>query len=480
MKVVVLHSGIPFPNGADYMAESCARAFRLLGHEVYELGGYHRGKVKEIFKVLDLVDEVKPALVLHLYGLYLPVEIVDRINQKGIPTVLWVQNEEKEFNLTMGISSRYSLFCTYTTLTLDRHRELGANVMYLPIAADHTVYYPLDPPLEKDIDVAWIGAPHRRRVQIAERLKKAFPRSFFDFSLSLPAEKVNEIYNRTKVVVGIYQDCDEPVSAITRRRCTLNTERAWGCPCRTFEVPAARAFQLQSPREDLPSVYSPEEVALAEEEEIEDKVAYYLKEEGERERIAEAAYRRTIREHLYIHRMRQILERLTQDGLLDEKKALNGPFDKPDPRLHVSPSSRSEVGELKRVFYRLRPRVREKRVLHLGCGGGLGSELLAKKANLVVAVEEDPLLLCYARVNHPRPNLIFVDPSTLKEQFGHNFDATCFVTLNADKDISSFIEQSRRFLKPGGEIFLGGRVAERKGFKVIWQKGDLRLMKGKA
>jgi len=44
MKVVVLHSGIPFPNGADYMAESCARAFRLLGHEVYELGGTIGGK----------------------------------------------------------------------------------------------------------------------------------------------------------------------------------------------------------------------------------------------------------------------------------------------------------------------------------------------------------------------------------------------------------------------------------------------------
>ena len=60
MKIIVLHSGIPFPNGADYMAESCARAFRLLGHEIYELGGYHKGRVREIYKVLDLAEEIKP------------------------------------------------------------------------------------------------------------------------------------------------------------------------------------------------------------------------------------------------------------------------------------------------------------------------------------------------------------------------------------------------------------------------------------
>ena len=479
MKVVVLHSGIPFPNGADYMAESCARAFRLLGHEVYELGGYHRGKVREVLKVLDLVEEVKPDLVFHLYGLYLPIEIIDRINRKGVPTVLWVQNEEKEFNLTMGISFRYSLFCTYTTLTLQRHKALGANVMYLPIAADHTIYHPLDPPPEKDIDVAWIGAPHKKRVQIAERLKRLFPRSFFDFSLSLPAERINEVYNRTKVVIGIYQDCDAPFSAITGRRCTLNTPRAWGCPCRTFEVPAARAFQLQCYREDLFSVYDEGEVALAEEEDLEEKVDHYLKEEEERERIAEAGYRRTMREHLYTHRMLQVIERLVEDGLLDGTKVKReGPFDRSDPRYGILPSPEEELRELGEVFRSLKRRVGSRDVLHLRCGGGMGSEILARGANYVLGVDDDPIAVSSAIVNHPRPNLAFAE---LKEvPSDRRFDVLCYILRDGLEggDLELIREMSRAHLKPKGKVYVGGKIEGVEGFEVVWQKGEMKLLRG--
>ncbi|RLA86905.1 MAG: hypothetical protein DRG40_01770 [Deltaproteobacteria bacterium] len=480
MKIIVLHSGIPFPNGADYMAESCARAFRLLGHEVYELGGYHKGRVREIYKVLDLAEEIKPDFVLHLYGLYFPVDYVDKLNQKGIPTVLWVQNEEKEFNLTMGISHRYSLFCSYTTLTLERHKALGANVMYLPIAADHTIYHPLKPPPKKDIDVTWIGAPHRKRLELAEKLQKFFPNSFFDFSLSLPAQKVNEIYNRSKVVVGIYQDCDAPFSALTGRRCTLNTERAWGCPCRTFEVPAARAFQLQCYREDLPSVYDEDEVALAEEDELVDKVTYFLENEEERQRIAEAGYKRTIKEHLYTHRMREIIDRLIQDGLIDGTKTERGLFDEVDDRYKIKPAASDHLRVLKELFRQVAKYVRSRRVLHLKCGGGMGSEILAKRAAYVLGVDDDHIVLSFARVKHPRPNLVFTEREGLASSL--LFDSICYITLEEipQNDLTLLERIARDHLDPKrGKVFIGGKLRENiDGFETIWQKGELKILKG--
>ena len=478
MKIIVLHSGIPFPNGADYIAESCARAFRLLGHEVYELGGYHKGKVTEIYKVIDIAKETKPDFILHLYGLYFPVEYVDKLNEMGIPTVLWVQNEEKEFNLTMGISHRYSLFCSYTTLTLERHKALGANVMYLPIAADHTIYYPLEPPPEKDIDVTWIGAPHKKRLELAERLRRFFPNSFFDFSLSLPAQKVNEIYNRSKVVVGIYQDCDVPFSALTGRRCTLNTERAWGCPCRTFEVPATRTFQLQRYREGLSFLYDEDEVAIAEEDELIDKVAYFLENDEERQRIAEAGYNRTLREHLYIHRMKEIIDRLVQDGLIDGPKT--GPFDKVDHRYKIKPVASHHLQLLKELFQQVAKYVRSKIVLHLKCGGGMGSEILAKKAAYVLGVDDDHIALSFAKVKHPRPNLVFTEREALDP--GFLFDVICYITLEeiSQNDLALLRSFARDYLdSKRGKVFLGGKLRENvDGFEVIWQKGEFKILKG--
>jgi spore maturation protein CgeB len=49
-------------------------------------------------------------------------------------------------------------------------------------------------------------------------------------------------------------------------------------------------------------------------EEVEDKLKYYVKHDGEREKIARAGYERGRKQHTFVARIQQIFERLRQDS----------------------------------------------------------------------------------------------------------------------------------------------------------------------
>ncbi|MCD6500412.1 glycosyltransferase family 1 protein [bacterium] len=85
-----------------------------------------------------------------------------------------------------------------------------------------------------------------------------------------------------------------------------------GCSHSTFEVAATGTFLLQRDRPDLHLLYEKSELATFDGTflDLKKKIDYYLKHREEREEIAEKAYQRTIREHLYKHRFKRVLKEL--------------------------------------------------------------------------------------------------------------------------------------------------------------------------
>lgn len=100
-----------------------------------------------------------------------------------------------------------------------------------------------------------------------------------------------------------------------------------------------------------------------------------------------------------------------------------------------------------------------KRVLDVGCGGGLLSEALAAAGAQVVAIDLAPELLKAARL-HKLESGVEVDyreiaVEALAEAEPKSFDAvTCMEMLEHVPDPGAIIEACAQLLKPGGQLFL--------------------------
>jgi spore maturation protein CgeB len=79
---------------------------------------------------------------------------------------------------------------------------------------------------------------------------------------------------------------------------------------RNFEIPGCGGFMLTDHADNLEDYYVPgKEIALfTSEDDLVEKTKYYLDHESERAGIAEAGYRRTLREHTYEQRFTELFQ----------------------------------------------------------------------------------------------------------------------------------------------------------------------------
>lgn len=81
---------------------------------------------------------------------------------------------------------------------------------------------------------------------------------------------------------------------------------------RTFEVPACGGFLLTGDADNLRDYYADgkEVVIFKDKQDMAEKCKYYLAHESERQAIAKAGYERTIKEHTYVDRFKEIFKAL--------------------------------------------------------------------------------------------------------------------------------------------------------------------------
>ena len=101
----------------------------------------------------------------------------------------------------------------------------------------------------------------------------------------------------------------------------------------------------------------------------------------------------------------------------------------------------------------------DKKILDVGCGGGLLSEVLAAKGGLVTAIDISEQLIEVAREHSKQTKLNISYACTTVEDYssGHEntFDViTCMELLEHVPDPESIINACMHLLKPGGLLFL--------------------------
>jgi hypothetical protein len=177
---------------------------------------------------------------------------------------------------------------------LDRFKQAvgHAQIYWLPLAAAPDAHRQLDRP--RTLDVGFVGnlALAHQTTARARRLRLIAPRfKTNDFYRQYTPAEVGGIYSQAKIV--------------------FNTSIAGDVTMRIFEGTACGALMLtDSTANGLEQLFEvgQEIIVYQDDHDLLDKIAYYLAHDDERQGIAQAGQRRTLQEHLYTHRIRQILE----------------------------------------------------------------------------------------------------------------------------------------------------------------------------
>ncbi|MDX5347418.1 MAG: glycosyltransferase [Hymenobacteraceae bacterium] len=307
------------------MGRFTEKALQQMGHEVitfnHERNDFsERMREKISFKkfvayknkqVLELIDQTKPDAFFTIYGKTHDAGTLEQIKKKGIPTICWWLNDPFDLAYKHIPVNFYDYFFSNSSGTKAVYEHYHAkNLHYLPVGVDPDVHKPIE--TEKKYDIVFAGDWHRIREEALLKLtqqfnialmgpwKRKLPKDspllkhFVQLGYFTPTE-MSELFNQAKIVFNLH---------------TWYKRWSYGVNPRLFETSGCRAFQISDNKLEIKDLYKPgKEIVLYEDlSEVPELFNHYLPLEQERNAIAEAAYKRTLNEHTYVHRMQQLLD----------------------------------------------------------------------------------------------------------------------------------------------------------------------------
>jgi len=284
-----------FPIALGYHLE---RALLELGHEVTYVGtpSPHRAGYDQTVPLNELVQHLATLPDLYLWvdpgGRYFPPGIEDL----PIPTACYLVDVHLGHWREQVARFFDGVFIAQKDYLPGFRRAVGHDqVHWLPLGAAPDVHRRLD--LPRIYDVGFVGniSYAHRSTPRARRLKAIAARwRTNDFYRHYTPDEVGQVYSQSRIV--------------------FNTSIAGDVNMRVFEGTASGALVLtDSIANGLGELFEigREIVTYKNDADLFDKIAYYLDHEDERQAIAQAGYDRTHTQHTYAHRMKWLLERVT-------------------------------------------------------------------------------------------------------------------------------------------------------------------------
>jgi spore maturation protein CgeB len=325
-------------------------------------------------KLLDIVQSRKPDLLFSvLFTNELDQTVVRKITEStDTVTLNWFCDDHWRFdNFSRYWAPCFRWVVTTARSALPKYGRLGyQNVIKSQWACNHFLYQKLA--LPAIYDVTFIGQPHGDRRQLIQAVKDA------GFNIEawgtgwengrLSQEKVIQVFNQSRINLNLSN-----ASARVKGRRLLRARRlvsrsldaipfgdharkfgkAWlsstghqdmsqhaivdqlrakypeQIKARNFEVPGCGGFLMTTPAENLEDYYEigREVICFESFYDLVDKIQYYLDHDGERVAIAQAGYLRTLEQHTYENRFREIFRRI---GFPDEDIVKGAPGKRED------------------------------------------------------------------------------------------------------------------------------------------------------
>jgi spore maturation protein CgeB len=298
-----------------------------------------RNRMNEI--LIETVDKEKPNLCFFFIRRdEIKKETIKEISgRKETTTLNWFADDHWRFdNFSKYWAPCFNWIATTDSQAREKYRKIGYNkAISSQWGFNHFFYKFLD--LPKIYDVSFIGQPHGNRKKIIAKLKKAgievncwgkgwpngwvsneeMMRIFSQTKINLSFTKSSN-YNIVKSIGGIFlkklrrgkrnpivpeNPCywwDNVKSLYNRKRKQIRT--------RDFDILGCKSFVLSEAADNIEDYYqnNKEIVIFYTIEELILKIKYYLVHPEEREKIAQAGYGRTLKDHTYEKRFQQIFK----------------------------------------------------------------------------------------------------------------------------------------------------------------------------
>ena len=297
------------------------RALERLGCEVSTFDPSALGLLDKIrrldptARLIRALGQAAPDLVVVLGSEELTTEQVRMIRRDVSPGTTWVNwspGDIRSLGLLRAVAVGYDrMFVTGTDLEAALRRDIGEKAVYLPHACDPSFHRPMRARGEFRANVVFAGEATPRREQLLAVLaefglalwgpgwRKTSLRDYCRGELP-QAEDYVRAYAGASVGINIHHSIDpEPA------------RDSWACNPRVFELAGIGAAQVVDLRMDLPRHFddNAELLVFHSAEELKGLVKRALQDNAYRERFAAAGRQRALREHTYMHRIRELLQR---------------------------------------------------------------------------------------------------------------------------------------------------------------------------
>lgn len=331
----------PIYGGSLPVTRSVVAALESLGHEInwidhsVHAASYHtmadlkdtrhrqvmQSRFADFLSQYTLVRlaEHPPDLVLALAQAPLTLPVLEHLRKKHFLTAMWFVENYRHLTYWQQMAAGFDFwFVIQQAACMDAFRLAGAkHVHYLPMAADPSVHRPLTlTPTEQaefGADVSFVGAGYANRREILPGLVR--PEWVFKLwgneweganSLAgvlqrsgarIDTETCIKVFNATQVNLNVHSHTGKG----------LDPEADFVNP-RTFELAACGAYQVVDQRSLLGELFTQEEIATFRHvDDLPNRLRTSLQEPELRTAMAQAARRRVLQEHTYIHRMKDLL-----------------------------------------------------------------------------------------------------------------------------------------------------------------------------
>jgi len=293
------------------------------------------GEEKMNQELLKIVSLENPDLVFFFEG-GVKRDTVKKITNSKAKTLIWMTDDHWQFEIySKHYAFDYSFVVTTDSQAPAKYHRIGyKNVIHSQWACNHFLYKPLS--LPKIYDVTFVGAPHGNRRKIINKIKKAginiqcwgsgWPNS------RVSQEEMIKIFSQSKINLNFTKSSGvlwQELGLVFMRRnpdrsFALRNPNEWldrikAIPAslwshqikgRNFEIPGCRTFLLTEYADNLKDYYEigKEIDCFTSISELIEKIKYYLANDDKRERIAQAGYVRTLKDHTFENRFHKIFQ----------------------------------------------------------------------------------------------------------------------------------------------------------------------------
>lgn len=250
-------------------------------------------------KLIDLVKKHNPDfIVVNSGGMAIKASTSDWLRKHNVISVGIELSDPDVYSDNGKVYSKYfDLFYTNSKLSLETQYRRG-NVKWLPFAASAKIHKPM-PKVKKIYDIVIIGHARKDRLELVNKLRLLYKVGTFGSGWG----------DNSKEVHG-----SEHVKAINSGKIYLSFAMTYdgytNIKVGLLEAAACKTCIITSRFRELENLYTYglDIVGYNSEESLLNSIDYYLQDEVAREWLADNCYYRTIHNHLWSHRWKDVLD----------------------------------------------------------------------------------------------------------------------------------------------------------------------------